>query len=195
MGLIIVFVLVGGLLIFLKVKVNNKIEKIISSNQKHRFKYLDAFYTRGNTTQTGSGPQFYYVLEDTDTNKTYVVDKALFKNAFCMALGNDDFHLYKKKTKKRIELYESGSFWIDKALDNFYQRDGMFVTLDGGKYVYSKYESKVVVSGYGNDDENILLLYNTNPNYDVSLLDNAIFVTGVIEFDIDNINSWGDAWK
>ena len=127
-------------------------------------------------------------------NQVYVISKALFRNAWYVSFGENQWQLNKGKvgTKSvRVQLYDLGDFWIEKELDNVFQRTDNHVVLEGKDLLYSKYYSDVSVSSYNNaNNQDIPMLYNLNPNYDISLFDNAKFITGVVEFDSINNNNY-----
>lgn len=194
LGIIFVILLLGGIILFFQKKDANKMKKIIESKPKHRFQYLDTFYYYIVQNDSDGGtkiPFYYFVLMEEGTNQVYVIDKTLFRNAWYASFFGKEMQLYKGKIGSKdnvVQFYDRGNFWIDEELNNFYQNDGRFITLNNTKLIYSKYQSEATVSGYGNDDENIPILYNFNPNYDSSLFNNAKFITGVVEFDITNNN-------
>ena len=170
-------------LIFKKRK-NNKMKKIMENRPMRRFKYLDTFYytlIQGDGEDTLHIPLYHPVLMDEETGQIYVVNKPLFKNAWFITIGNETH--FKKGKVGEVNFNDSGAFWIDEELNGFYQKNDEFITLDNKQLVYSKYRSNVAISGYGDTEETVSILYNFNPNYDASLLDNAKFITAVIEFD------------
>lgn len=178
-GLLIVgftiFVVIYGL------KVGKEYRKnLIATKPKHRFKYLDSFYylkivRYGDTNETASKEYIvYHVIEDLDSQKVYAIgetgtnarfEKTIDKTRL-LRIDNID-GVSTRGDWKEINYGDNGSFWIDQELIDCYQNDG----------------EKTMINYLEKDKIKVDQIFNRNPNYNISLLDKAIFITGYAEFE------------
>ena len=155
---------------------------LMSNKEKHHFKYVDSFYyTRivrnGNVDETSSRQNFvYHILQDTSSKKYYAIDEQNTNIRFEKVLDNTRILRIDKidgvttrKDWKEANYNDEGSFWIDEELTNCYENDGNAVT-----FKYFGEPHRVSIKNE---------LHNRNKDYDVSLLDKTIFITGYAELD------------
>lgn len=154
-------------------------ENIVLSKEKKRFKYLDTFYytknfNRGDDT-LGTDFFVYHVIQDIGSEKVYAITEHSVNARFQI-----DFKATKllkqdiengKKVWKDVNYNDTGSFWIDKEIKDCCH-------IEGDKIIINYFEEhKVKIASE---------LFHRNPAYDVSLFNNAIFITGHAEFDVSN---------
>ena len=163
------------------VKVGKEYRKnIMISKPKKRFKYLDSFYyvkiTHLGTDET-SNKDFvvYHVIQDLDSKKIYAIGETgtnvrfqkVFDNTKLLRIDNMDENTTRKDWKE-VNYGDSGSFWIDQELVDYYSNNG----------------EKVTINYFGKKDiVKANQIFNRNKNYNISLLDKTIFITGYLQFD------------
>ena len=115
----------------------------------------------------------YHVIEDVDTKKIYAIFKTNTNVLLEITSGNTKLlkgNGIRNKNWKEVNFNEEGSFWIDEELPDYYQNNGENISI--------KYLNKTHTL-------NITDIHNRNQNYDISLLNKAIFITGYAEFDLN----------
>lgn len=159
------------------------INKLMETKPKHRFNYLDTFYY---TRKVYSGDTVehkfftYHVLKDQNSGKIYAIPgEQWYTNAMFQYFKGKGSILTGKGIRfansanwNEVSFNSEGSLWIEEEIDNY-------LTFDGDKIIFDNPTEKHVLK---NQDE----LSNCNPQYDISLLKQAKFITGYAEFDTNN---------
>ena len=190
---IIVFLFVI-IVLFSIINKKNKINKIKNTKPKQKFEYLDVFIYCKNEKEIDissngaynyySKPILHYVIKDINNSKLYVVSQnniVINARLFSFNPLNKTINLIKGNNFKKnsLNFHDKGCFWINKTYDNCFSREKNDVILYNNKLNYVGNISQV------HDITNTKIIYNLNPNYDISLLDNATFISAVIEFDLN----------
>ena len=161
-------------------------ERIKSTKQKKRFEYLDFFfYTRvykdANPEKTNWTRHYgFFVIRDVETSKIYAINKDMVNVNFVFTEGtiHDKIKL-SINSKQNINFLDKGYFWIDYELhDISFLEDGS-VNIDN--VIAIKYYAGNIEKFKNFSSEDVL--YNINPQYDISLLKEATFISGIVEFD------------
>ena len=156
-------------------------KNLISTKPKHRFKYLDSFYylkivRNGDVEETASKEYIvYHVIQDLDSQKIYAIGETGTNVRFQKTFDNtkllriDDIDgVSTRKDWKEVNYGDNGSFWIDQELMDYYHNDG----------------EKITINYFGKKDKiKVDQMFNRNQNYNISLLDKTIFITGYAQFD------------
>ena len=140
-------------------------QTIISTKPKKRFRYLDSIWYYVYTgPETASDTYVYHIIQEIDTDTIY----AIYSN-------------YTNKVWYNIPFQKEGSFWIEEEVQNPFYHNGERVKID---------EKNIKVIKLGNEHKRIwanrdnVVLHHENENCDiVQLLNQAIFITGIAEFD------------
>jgi len=167
-----------------------RIENIKSLKQKQRFEYLDFFfYTRVYKNADIDNPNWtrhygFFVIRDLETSKIYAINKDMV-NAnfrFTQILTKDKIDL-SLNSKQNVNFGDKGYFWIDYELHDITFLENGTVNINNEitlKYYAGNIEN---MNNFSSED----VLYNLNPKYDISLLKKAIFISGIVEFDVKDI--------
>ena len=170
--LIIVLVSIPAILIFISIQHKRYNEKSTKYLDEHRFEYLDTFYYQyidGDNTITN----VFNIVMDLNNTTIYAIPESSFKEC-SYKIEDNNFELF--SNNKKISLGDKGSFYLDKEYEAYKKEKGKLILLDK-KVVYKKEKiSKIYKRAPFN-------LYNINPQYDIELLDKAIFVYGSAMFD------------
>lgn len=153
-------------------------EELMTKKPKLRFRYLDTFYhyRKVPTSERENNYQLiaYHIIQDVNSQKIYAI--ALHNtNTISLLEEGKVFRNNKlegfstRKNWSEINYNDEGSFWIEKEVANCYQNYGDYITIT----YYKEETDEVKIDGE---------LFNLNPNYDVSLLNKAIFIHGYAEF-------------
>jgi len=187
MGNIKLWIFLGIVIIFLvfvlyDIKKRKKYEDyLMNSKPKRFFKYLDTFYyTIDEIDPDGNSTLKYivfHVIEDIDSKKIYAINMKDTNIHFQKNLKN--IKILKgngfRSNWKEASYNDKGSFWIDEELNNCYVHENDMVIIN---YQNEKYRINVSNN-----------LFNTNHQYNISLLDKAIFIKGLAFLDMeDNYN-------
>ena len=186
---VVSFVFIVGIFVFifkLAKKETNRREKIKMDKPKQRFEYVDFFFyhTASHDSQNDSRTYGYFIIRDVNTSVVYAIHNR-FANVsfdFNSMFNNKKMELFLNTSpRKDIKFGDSGNFWISDKLNNdFYVRNGEKVKIGVEMFDYAGSIDGV------DKINNYSVLYNLNSNYDISLLDKAVFIDGIVEFDINN---------
>ena len=162
---------------------NNNIKKIKSKYEQRRFKFIDTFYYKTyNMHREMHEFKFYHIIQDVSTNKYYGIFKDCTNSQVEVNL-DDKVTVFVgqglRSNWQRVSFGEEGSFWIKEELADFYKREGSDIIIN--------FDEKLIGIDKQNKEEpknNVPLLKNSNPDYDISLLDDVTFIDGLAEFDI-----------
>ena len=164
-------------------KHKNYINNLMGTKPKQRFNYLDTFfYVRKVYNSDTVEHKFFtfHVLKDKNSGKIYAIPgEQWYTNAMFQYLHGKGSILTGKGIRfanssnwKEVSFNSEGSLWIEEEIDNY-------LTYDGDKFIFDNPTEKHVLK---NQDE----ISNCNPQYDISLLKQAKFITGYAEFDTNN---------
>ena len=150
--------------------------KTIKKGEKHNFEYLDTFfYQYMNNSNTNT--IVFHVVSDIETNTIYAIPDASFNGAGRnINLGK----LLNNKGSKKINYGDKGTFYLDKEFKKCYVNENGDISILGRKVIYNKLNSKNVMLIKAKEPYDI---YNRNRDYDISLLDKAVFAYGGAKFD------------
>ncbi len=191
-GTLVMVLFVIGLIVY-ATKYN---KRIMNTKPKQRFKYLDTFYysyySANNDDTVGDTIYVIFnIVSDLTSNIIYAIPESSFTNCVHSYI-NGKFKIMKGRgfatNFKDVDAGTEGSLWIDKEYGaDYYKHDGEFIVMGKDKLIYSTDDSQgmYVKVGDGLFKKKYSRLTNINPQYDISLLDKAVFVYGVAEFDIE----------
>ncbi len=187
--LLLVFALIIAILVYRMLKVN----KIKNNIPKQKFEYLDAFIYITLVKRNEGGdlgittshePTLLFVIRDITTSKVYAIfENPVYVNAGITLFGAGKNIKIQKIGKEHYELkfYDKGNFWIEKELHDCYYREENYI-----KFWKQKSKRKLQYIGNIQNIESITTedtLYNLNPEFDISILDKATFINGIVEFE------------
>ena len=158
--------------------------------EERRFKFLDVFYYHKYDNRVEHTEfYYYYVVEDIESNKIYAISQRQTNSQTEVNLDGK-VTIFKGKGLRsnwqRVKFGDEGSFWIKKELSEYFQREG--------KEIKFAYDEKLIY--YKDQEENpehkisdlfkksTYILYNANHENDIRILENATFISGLLEFDI-----------
>ena len=138
--------------------------------EKKEFEFVDYFWWFDCGPDDIDTYYGYYIIKEIEKGQLYAFDQECVKNAP---------HEYSSnmtkgygKDSEPLNIGDKGDFWIEEECKNIFKRKGDFIKLCKFKLKYKK--NSLITNNK---------LYNINPNYDDKLLDNVIFVKGLVEFD------------
>ena len=178
--------LVFGIIILAIIKQGNHIKKLKETTLPRRFKYLDTFYyidSDGEDTETVA----FNIIKDNSDDRVYAMLVNSFEHCFFVEYNNPRLVTGKKglvSNMPKVEFNMEGNVWIEKEMP--------FCTIEGGlakihlEYAFVKTDVKLVVDE--NQIEKTFDKYNPkllhiNESYDYSILENAILINGIAQFD------------
>ena len=141
-------------------------DNIISTKPKRRFKYIDSIWYEDITgvEDSSSMTVVYHIIQEIDTDTIYAINSS-----------------YTNKVWHDIPFQKEGSFWIEKEVQNHFYHNGerMEIGKKNIKAIELKNEHKWIWENRDN-----IVLHHGNEKCDiVQLLEQAKFITGVVEFD------------
>lgn len=187
---VIFTLLMVGLVIFIIKAAKKEVEKreeIKSTKPKQNFEYIDFFFSNVSnlsTDNTNNRMYGYFILKDIETSVMYAIHIRNANASYEMisTFNNKKFDLFlNTNPRKNINFNDKGIFWVSEVLDkDFYFRNNNNVKIGVETF---KYEGNI---GTVNSITRSNILYNLNPAYDISLLDNVKFISGIAEFNIND---------
>ena len=188
--IVTIFLIVVLVLIFAlgPIMHNSYINNIKNKCEKRKFKYLDTFYySKYETSQGDTGHTriyFYNVFEDVDSNKIYAIYKDASNSQLQVNLDGSSI-LFKgqgvRTNWQRVNYQDTGSYWIKEELPEFYKKNNDEIILNfEDKFYYNQNPKGDKIEWIKNKKP---IVYNRNPDYDLSLLDQVTFIDGYMEFD------------
>ena len=188
LGILFSILAVIIVLIVLLVTINFN-RNIKNTCEEKRFKYLDTFfYGKWEIRLERTEYNYYHVIEDIFSKKKYViingspeVHEALLPGYRIDILAGTGLATnWKKKS-----FNDEGSYWVKEEVNDFYKKDNNYIILNfDEKFVYYKdIENEKEFDKEKSLFKKIPVLYNSNPDIDASILEDATFFVGLIEFD------------
>lgn len=171
--IIFIVLIILSLLYFRKdnITYNDYLKEIVNTKEKRRFKYIDSFYYNKVVKNEDINKMLivYHVIEDMENNNYYAIE-SYYSNSFFRG-PIDNIKLFKGanwfNNPNIIKYGDTGSFWIDKELNNYY------------KCV----DNNMIINDYSIENPNDIKSYTQT--FTNSLFDKITFITGYVEFDID----------
>jgi hypothetical protein len=159
--------------------------------EEKRFKFLDVFYYHKYDNRLEHTTfDYYYVVKDLKDNKIYAIPQRQTNSQTEVGLDGK-VTIFKgqgiRSNWQRVEFEEEGSLWVKKELSEFFQKNGKEIKFAySEKLIYYKDQDENPEHKIGDlFKKNTYILYNANPEYGIELLENATFISGLLEFDIN----------
>lgn len=179
--------LVFGIIILISIKEGRKRKHLKETTLPRRFKYLDTFYFiyhSGDDTQTIA----YNLIQDRSNNNKYLMFTGEFENCFFVEYNNPRLVTGKKglvSKMPKVEFNQEGNLWVLKENQQKIIIENGMLNLHV-EYKFYKTNYRVIVEENeitDKKDKYCPKLLHINENYDYSILEDAIVINGVAEFD------------